>query len=38
MALVDWALQMPPAWSLTPLFKDRVLRAVSAQVSGHHQR
>jgi hypothetical protein len=37
-ALVDWSLQMPRDWPLTPQFKDRVLQAVSAQVSGHHQR
>jgi hypothetical protein len=37
-ALVDWSLQMPREWALTPLFKDRVLQAVAAQVSGHHQR
>jgi len=37
-ALVDWCLQMPQEWPLTPLLKDRALRAVSAQISGHHQR
>jgi hypothetical protein len=36
--LVSWALAAPPEWPLTPLFKDRVLRAVSAQISGAHQR
>ena len=38
MALVDWVLQMPAEWALTPLLKDRVLAAVSAQISGPHQR
>jgi hypothetical protein len=37
-ALVDWVLQMPPEWPLTPLLKDRALQAVAAQISGHHQR
>ncbi|KIY98995.1 hypothetical protein MNEG_8969 [Monoraphidium neglectum] len=37
-ALVDWCLQMPRHWALTPLLKDRVLQAVAAQISGHHQR
>lgn len=37
-ALVDWCLQMPREWALTPLLKDRVLQAVSAQISGHHQK
>ncbi|KIZ03876.1 hypothetical protein MNEG_4083 [Monoraphidium neglectum] len=37
-ALVDWCLQMPRHWALTPLLKDRALQAVAAQISGHHQR
>jgi hypothetical protein len=37
-ALVDWVLQMPPEWPLTPPLKDRVLQAVAAQISGQHQR
>ncbi|KAI8466622.1 MAG: hypothetical protein J3K34DRAFT_433223 [Monoraphidium minutum] len=37
-ALVDWCLQMPATWPLTPLLKDRALSCVAAQISGSHTR